>query len=185
MIIKSQILFLKSIFYLAAVIENGSITKAAEKNGIKQANLSRIIKDLEKSLATPLFVRKGTGLVPTQEAMVLYREALVLQEKLKVVQSLNMTRPEKTTPVLLYKPDSLSLDFLKEVSAIKIKYTPSVQDFDVGVFYEKPVQLNNSYQIGKYDMHIGKITQHLWIACLTEKPEACALADFIISRLFV
>ena len=34
------------------------------------------------------------------------------------------------------------------------------------------------------ELHIGNITQQLWIACRTANPAACILTDFIVSRLF-
>jgi hypothetical protein len=185
MIIKSQIAFLKSILYLAAVVECRSVTKAAEQNGIKQANLSRMMRDLEETIAQPLFVRKSTGLVPTETAMVLYRHALMLQKNLEQAQSLKMNGSSKLDVLKFYKPDALTLGFMKEFSMAKIKYVAQDAEYHVGIFYENPHKNEKGYQTGEYELNIAGLTQKIWIVCQTDNPKACALMDFIISRLFV
>lgn len=184
-IIKSQISFLKSVLYLAAVVECGSVTKAAEQNGIKQTNLSRMIKDLEETLATSLFVRKSNGMVPTETAMVLYRHALDLQKNLSQVQAIRPKSANKKRFVRLYKPDSLSFSFLKEFSNALVKSVKEDEFFNVGIFYFKPNLSSEDYQVGEYELKNGAATQKLWIACQTNNPMAFSLTDFIISRLFV
>ena len=184
MIIKSQILFLRSILYLAAIVECGSITKAAERNGIKQANLSRMIKDLEKITGTPLFIRKSYGMVPTETALVLYRHALLLQENLQEIQSFKTQYALSRACVKLYKPDSLTFDFLQRFTECHIQLCDITDNFDVGVFYESPQHLSSDYQIGEYELYDTNITQKLWIAFLSNNPHACAVTDFIISQLF-
>ena len=185
MIIKSQIAFLKSIFYLAAVVECRSITKAAEQNGIKQANLSRMMRDLEQTIAQPLFIRKSTGLIPTETAMILYRHALTLQKNLEQAQSLKLNKSSKPTILKFYKPKTLTLGFLKEFSAAKIKYVAPDTDYQLGIFYENPQKNEKNYQTGVYELNIAGLTQKIWIVCQTDNPKACALMDFIVSRLFV
>lgn len=183
MIIKSQILFLRSILYLAAVVECGSITKAAERNGIKQANLSRMMKDLEKITDTPLFVRKSYGMEPTETALMLYKHALLLQDSLKQVQFFKSHNRTKVC-VKLYKPESLILDVLQKFTKCQIKLCSAESNFDVGVFYERPHNLSEDYQIGEYTLHDKVLTQKIWIAFAAANPYACMVADFIVSQLF-
>ena len=184
MIIKSQIAFLKSVLYLAAVVECGSVTKAAEQNGVKQTNLSRMLKDLEDTIGKTLFVRKSNGLEPTETAMILYRHALTLQKNLETVQNLKNSSIHHPSELKFYKPKTLTLSFLKEFSGAKIKYVSPDSEYQVGIFYENPQNAKKGYQTGEYEINIGGLSQRLWIVCQTENPNACALMDFIVSRLF-
>lgn len=53
--------------YAVEVAKYGSINKAAEMLLMIQPNLSRSIKDLERSLGVKIFVRSTKGIVPTPE----------------------------------------------------------------------------------------------------------------------
>ena len=51
--------------YVVTVAESGSITQAAEKLFISQPNLSMSIKKLEKEIGHEIFMRSGSGAIPT------------------------------------------------------------------------------------------------------------------------
>ncbi len=57
-----------------AVIVTGGVTSAAQALHITQPAVTRLIHDLQYSLGLKLFVKRGTRLVPTNEALSLYRE---------------------------------------------------------------------------------------------------------------
>ncbi|WP_210202552.1 LysR substrate-binding domain-containing protein [Alsobacter soli] len=57
-----------------AVIVMGGVTAAAQALNVTQPAVTRLVHDLQRSLGLPLFVRRGSRLVPTEEAMALYRE---------------------------------------------------------------------------------------------------------------
>ncbi|MEZ5819121.1 MAG: LysR substrate-binding domain-containing protein [Hyphomicrobiaceae bacterium] len=59
---------------LRAVIDLGSVTRAAENLAISQPAVSKLIKGLSRSCGFELFVRSGNRLVPTAEAISLFRE---------------------------------------------------------------------------------------------------------------
>lgn len=56
----------KKARYVLAVYHEGSFTKAAEKLYISQPCLSTAIKQLEKELGAPLFVRTASRVIPTE-----------------------------------------------------------------------------------------------------------------------
>jgi DNA-binding transcriptional LysR family regulator len=56
---------------LQAVIEHGSMTRAAQALGVSQPAVSRLIADLTESLGFPLLERRDGRLAPTQEARFL------------------------------------------------------------------------------------------------------------------
>jgi DNA-binding transcriptional LysR family regulator len=57
---------IRNIEYFLAVIEQGSISSAAEALGVSQPTLSRQIHALEQQFNTPLFIRHGRGVLPTE-----------------------------------------------------------------------------------------------------------------------
>lgn len=56
------------------VIVTGGITAAARALNITQPAVTRLIHDLQYALGLTLFVKRGTRLIPTNEALSLYRE---------------------------------------------------------------------------------------------------------------
>lgn len=57
-----------------AVVLTGSVGAAASLINVTQPAVSRMIRDLQQHLGLVLFERRGTGLVPTSEALSLYAE---------------------------------------------------------------------------------------------------------------
>ncbi|MFZ5782523.1 MAG: LysR substrate-binding domain-containing protein [Pseudomonadota bacterium] len=57
-----------------AVVLTGGVGAAAALINVSQPAVSRLIRDLQNHLGLVLFERRGTGLVPTSEALSLYAE---------------------------------------------------------------------------------------------------------------
>ena len=57
-----------------AVVLTGGVGAAASLINVTQPAVSRLIRDLQSHLGLVLFERRGTGLVPTSEALSLYAE---------------------------------------------------------------------------------------------------------------
>ncbi|MBR4127013.1 MAG: LysR family transcriptional regulator [Alphaproteobacteria bacterium] len=67
--IKSKTQFLKELIALKEVIDAGKISTAADKNGLKSTNLSKLITSLESRLHTKLISRSSKGVYPLEEAV--------------------------------------------------------------------------------------------------------------------
>lgn len=69
--------------YAVEVEKTGSITKAAQNFYMNQPHLSKIIRELERDLGSPIFDRTGRGMVPTQkgEEFLRYAKAILVQEE--------------------------------------------------------------------------------------------------------
>ena len=59
--------------FFLKVSEMGSISKAADKLYISQPALSQQLKNLEKELHTPLFIRSNKGIELTEEGKIVYK----------------------------------------------------------------------------------------------------------------
>ena len=57
-----------------AVVLTGGVGAAATLINVTQPAVSRLIRDLQHHLGLTLFERRGTGLIPTSEALSLYAE---------------------------------------------------------------------------------------------------------------
>lgn len=61
---------IRELYYLNALEEEGSISKAAERLFIAQASLSQFLRQFESQLGSPLFVRTNKGIRPTPSGKV-------------------------------------------------------------------------------------------------------------------
>jgi DNA-binding transcriptional LysR family regulator len=68
---------------LLAVIEEGSITRAAERLGVTQSAVSHLLGKLRLIVGDPLFVKSGRGIVATARAEKLAIEARVMLEDMR------------------------------------------------------------------------------------------------------
>lgn len=66
---------LKRLRYFSTIVEQGSISKAAQLLCIAQPPLSKRLQELEEEIGTALIVRKGKRLEPTEAGQFLYQRA--------------------------------------------------------------------------------------------------------------
>lgn len=62
---------LQQLAYLRAVVQQGSVTRAADSMDVAQPSISKAIRALERELGTPLFHRAGRRLAPTEAGTLL------------------------------------------------------------------------------------------------------------------
>lgn len=92
----NQIMKLDRLPYLAAVIEAGSFTQAADRLGVTKAVVSAQVSRLEEELGVALLNRTTRKVSPTPEGDLLYeRSRIILQEAADVREALSsaMDRP--------------------------------------------------------------------------------------------
>ena len=68
---------------LITVVEEGSITRAAERLGVTQSAVSHLLGKLRTIVGDPLVVKSGRGIVTTARAESLAREARILLEDMR------------------------------------------------------------------------------------------------------
>lgn len=81
---------------LLTVVEEGSVTRAAERLGVSQSAVSHLLDKLRAIVGDPLFVKAGRGIVPTARAEALAQRARVLLEELR-----SFATPERFDPATL------------------------------------------------------------------------------------
>lgn len=65
---------LRRLRAFSAWMQTGSVSMAAERLGLSQPAVTRLLHDLAESLKMGLFVREGRRIVPTSDALALYNE---------------------------------------------------------------------------------------------------------------
>ena len=70
--IKTRVTLLKELLALKEVIDTGQIQIAANKNGIKHSNMSKLISELETRLNATLLQRTPAGSLPTSATPEIY-----------------------------------------------------------------------------------------------------------------
>jgi LysR family transcriptional regulator, regulator of abg operon len=73
---------LSSLRALTAAVEEGSLRAAARRLGVSQPALTKMIRELERELATSLLLRSTTGVIATAQGMVLYEHAIAADREL-------------------------------------------------------------------------------------------------------
>lgn len=97
--IKTKVAFLRELLALKEVIDIGQIQAAAERNGIKHSNLSKMISDLESRFKSTLLIRSSAGSVPTNTTRQLYSEIEVISNALDTLLN-KLNEPEELTGCL-------------------------------------------------------------------------------------
>ena len=69
---------LYSLQLFVAVVEEGTIAAAAEREHIATSALSKRVSELERTIGTPLLIRKARGVVPSEAGLTLARGARAL-----------------------------------------------------------------------------------------------------------
>lgn len=97
---------------LVVVEEEGSITRAADRLGVTQSAVSHLLDKLRSLLGDPLFVKSGRGIVATDRAERLAREARVLLEEMHRFARVEDFDPTKLQSTFTIAANDLQRDLL-------------------------------------------------------------------------
>jgi LysR family nitrogen assimilation transcriptional regulator len=77
----------RKIEYFFSVIEHGNLSSAAQALRVSQPTLSRQIQAIEEEFQTPLFVRGGRGMMPTEAGKQLHEGLQSIERQLRLLKS--------------------------------------------------------------------------------------------------
>ena len=95
-----------------AVLEEGSVTAAADRLDLTQSAVSHALKKLSRIVGAPLFVKSGRGIVATAHALRLASEARELIDRLETFARPDEFRPETTELSLIIAASDFQADLL-------------------------------------------------------------------------
>lgn len=118
---------LKSLECFRCIIDTGSATAAGKQLNLTQPAVSRLLAILEEHLDLKLFHRRHGRLLPTQEAMALYREVdVALHSVDRVKQLADNLHNADFGELKLVAPPSFTEGILSHVIAVFIREHPNV-----------------------------------------------------------
>lgn len=105
-----------------AVMAHGTVTSAAERLGVSQPAVSKILAGLEHEIGYPLFMRIKRRLAPTSEARLLEAEVTRLYHSLeRVTQVAREIRERQVGDLQIYSTPALGRSVLPDVIATFLK----------------------------------------------------------------
>ena len=136
-----------------AVMQEGSISRAADRLGVSQPAASKYIGLLERRLGTPLFSRSGRRLVPTPESYALLEEVERLLTTVGQVENFmkSMAGGKRGNLVVATLP-MLGLNLMPRVVAEFIETRPDVL---ISLQTRSSARVNEWVASGQLDLGIG------------------------------
>ncbi len=175
--------------YAVEVEKTGSITKAAQNFYMNQPHLSKIIRELERDLGSPIFDRTSRGMVPTKrgEEFLRYAKAIMIQEE--QIEALCQADGERALNISISVPRATYISYvfssymreLADSPAMKVNYLEtnskdtirgvSSKTFDLGIircqslyapYYQKMLQDENleSQEIWEFSCNLLMSRDH-------------------------
>ena len=121
--LKAKILLLKELLALKEVVDKGSIQVAACENGIKNSNLSQLIKNLEERFNTKLINRNFDGSQPTNSAQLIYNDICIIEETLNKISEKFLDIDALSGSMSVWTEEGLFGSFImKDLSEFYAKY---------------------------------------------------------------
>jgi DNA-binding transcriptional LysR family regulator len=123
---------LHDLHAFAAVIQSGSISKAATEIGVTQSALSQMIADLETALRVRLLDRSTRGVAPTVFGDVLLRRSRAALDELRHgMEEIAFLSDQTTGQVRIGCPESISSAVLPPIAQLFFRQHPkAVLDVD-------------------------------------------------------
>lgn len=147
--LKTKILLLKELLALKEVVDKGSIQIAACENGIKNSNLSQLIKNLEERFNTKLINRNFDGSQPTNSTQLIYNDICIIEETLNKISEKFLDIDALSGSMSIWTEEGLFGSFiLRDLSEFYAKYPkirlellmrkePNISDMDILIIKPK------------------------------------------------
>lgn len=152
--IKSKIINIRNILCFVETAKEGTVSRAADSNGMKQSNLSAAIKSLEDDMSIKLFERVHNGMSLTENGKEVYRIACEIDNVLFKIANFSTVANKISGDIRLWTSDGLGSGFLSAcLSDFHLQYpevhidivcsieAPRImQEADMAVVYDEPKQ---------------------------------------------
>lgn len=165
--IKETVLRVRKLLCLSAAVKYGSISKAAEKNNMKQSNLSVLIRELEEELGENLVTRVHNGVKITETGRELYALACNLENIIYRSHNMNIRAFRVSGEIRLWTTDGLGISCINDCFTEFYSLYPNVnieilcsidkprpEQFDMALIYDKPTDLSLSV-VQSYDLQFS------------------------------
>ena len=179
--IKQKLSKIKTLLYFNAVLKSGKISKVAQENGIKQANLSHLLTDFENATGITLLQRSNQGVTPTNQGLFIAKIADKIEKNIQEIEKI--LTPISKAQINFYLSPELELKNLTEFEnqhpTYQILSVSSPKAADIAILTQEP---SWPCEYTTFTTR-GNISQKLWLICRMDKPQAASLYDFIMKQL--
>ena len=174
--LKSKIILLKELLALKEVVDKGSIQIAANENGIKNSNLSQLIKDLEYRFNTKLINRKFDGSQPTNSTQLIYNDICAVEELLHKISETFVDMDALSGSMSVWSEEGLFGSFImNDLSEFYAKYPkirlellmrkePDIENMDILIVKPKLHPNIHGTVLFKFKTHLILYTSKKYLA---------------------
>lgn len=167
---------LRHIEAFKAVMENGTVNRAAEVMHISQPAVSKLLQGFERAAGFAAFDRAQGRLIPTPEALELYREVERVFSGVEVIRrAAGDIRALRRGVLAVGAMPALSAGFVQRVAAAFLREHPHVE---IDIRSAQRVKLVDSVASGKLDIaFINAAHEHpeVQTQLLSREPAVCLL----------
>ena len=161
--IKTKVSLLRELLALKEVIDLGQIQAAADKNGIKHTNMSKLITGLEERFKTIMLIRSPLGCLPTNASRQLYNQIEIITNTLDEINKELTETDDLVGNILLWTEEGffgssvllevsklyarnrkIRLDVMTDRTVSKVNPDISIVDDSL---YQKILEVNTLYSI--------------------------------------
>ena len=174
--LKSKLILLKDLLALKEVVDKGSIQIAANENGIKNSNMSQLIKDLEDRFDTKLINRSFDGSLPTNSAQIIYNDICAIEELLNKISETFVDMDALSGSMYVWSEEGLFGSFIMtDLSEFYAKYPkirlelfmrkePDISTMDVLIIKPKLHPNIHGTVLFKFKTHLKFYTSKKYLA---------------------
>lgn len=165
--VKQAILKVRQMLCFSEAVRYGSISKAAEKNAMKQSNFSVQIKQLEEEIGVQLVLRLPHGIKLTEAGRDFYTLVCDLENVINKASRPDLQAFHVSGAIRLWTSDGLGIgyltdclsDFYADYPNVNVEIAcslemPQPDQFDMAVVYSEPT--DKTFKIvDKFDLHFS------------------------------
>jgi LysR family transcriptional regulator, regulator of abg operon len=150
---------LTALSALVAAVEEGSLRGAARRIGVAQPALTKLVRELERELATTLLVRSTTGVMATAQGKVLYDHACsVARELSDAVQQIEQLGGRMTGELSI---GAVPLAVMLLIPETLRTFSQAFPDIQLRVREELYIAQLSNLRMGDVDIALGPIPDNL------------------------
>ena len=166
--IGEKVILLRKVLGFTAVAREGTVSAAADKNGMKQSNLSAYVADLENKVNAKLFERGDRRMIMTEAGKNLYEIGCSIEKSLYKIDNYSLQGNAISGAIRLWTSDGLAAGYLssclpcfyRQYPDVRIEINCSINapdvlyDADLAVVYEEP-QHPDAVVLFKHNLKFG------------------------------
>ena len=149
---------IRHLRYFLAVAEAGNFSRAADRLGVSQPNVSQQLRDLEEALRVGLFQRRGKRILLTSAGLIFQEHARsILRQMEAFLQELNIEPGQMRGALHLGVVPILNVALIPQLLGLFASTHPAVS---LNVEEISSTVIETALEEGRMDVGLGFLTRH-------------------------